>query len=159
MRRLTTCTIRICVHVLILVAAVAVTSQLGHSAWAANLVTVASGYSPAGSDQGGLRVTGAVPELSPGLRTTLEVSITNSGPAATIRTVEARVVDASAACGAQNVEVVGYARSAGTATYVVAPGETVAVPLQITMLETGTNQDACKGATFPLELDVTTAPV
>lgn len=160
MHRLATRTFRVCAHVLILVLAVAVTSLLGQSAWAASVVAVATGYSAEKADTGTLQVSAVLPELRPGLRTTLDVRITNTtGTSRRILTVDAAVADASPACRADNFQVTPYARSSAAVSYDVPHGHTVVVPLPATMPNKDTNQDGCKGATFPLSLSATSSPL
>jgi hypothetical protein len=74
-------------------------------------------------------------------------------------TLTVTVGDASPACRADNVAVTQYAWSPTTATYTVAPGHTVVVPLTITMVDTGKDQNGCQGAGFPVHYALTSAAV
>jgi hypothetical protein len=109
-----------------------------------------------------LRITSPTPELWPGHRDALGVRVTSAAESpATVRITGLTVTigGASPECGAENVTATSYTWTRGTTAYTVAPGQTVVVPLSVTMVETGRNQDACQGATFPIRFEATTEPV
>ena len=109
-----------------------------------------------------LHLSSPTPELWPGHRAPLGVRVTSAAEATgTVRivTLTVTVGGASSACGEENVTATGYTWAPGTTAYTVAPGQTVVVPLSVTMVETGRNQDACQGATFPLRFAATTEPL
>ena len=110
--------------------------------------------------QGGahLRLSSPVPTLWPGHGEVLAVRVTSSADSAgTVRvtSLTAVVGGASHACGAEHVTTTSYTRTPRAATYTVAPGRTVVVPLWITMRDSGKNQNACQGAAFPLRFAAT----
>ncbi len=108
-----------------------------------------------------LHVTVDVPDLWPGHHTMMAVRVTSTAAtgALKITALQARVSAAAPGCGAADVAVTDYGLSAGGPTYVVQPGATVTVPVAITMLNRDTNQDACKGATFPIDVRAQSVPV
>lgn len=125
------------------------TSLLSTSAFAANLL----GYQP--TDTASLEVVAHLPELAPGRQVHLEVRVTNRGATPfRVSAVDVQVDDAGPGCGAENLTVADLARA-----YDVAPGQSVVVPVPVTMVDAGTSQDACKGATFPMRYQVSTTPV
>lgn len=128
------------------------TSLLSTSAFAASLL----GYQPA--DAPSLAVDARLPELAPGRQVHLAVRVTNRGGTPfRVSAVDVQVGDAGPGCGAANLTVTDFVDSAGA--YDVAPGQSVVVPVPVTMVDAGTSQDACKGATFPMRYQVSTAPV
>lgn len=139
-----------CSAALVLVA-LAGTSALSSSAVAADLMARATGVDAA---EAALRVEARVPALSPGRPGVLEVVVTGDR-AARITGIEVRVGDASPQCLADNVAVADFDAGAAS-SYVVEPGRATSVPLAIMMLDKDSDQDACKGATFPMTYRVTT---
>lgn len=131
------------------------TSAFSSSALAADLLARATGAGPA--DAASLEVGARLPELWPGRQVNLEVLVTNRGGAPfRISAIDVQVADAAPDCTADNIAVPGFTDSAGT--YVVPAGTTVVVPVPLTMLNLPTNQDGCKGVTFPMRYTVSTAP-
>ena len=109
-----------------------------------------------------LRLSSPQPLLWPGHGEVLAVRVTSSADsAATVRvtSLTAVVGAASHACGAEHVTTTSYTRTPRAATYTVAPGQAVVVPLLITMRDSGMSQNACQGAVFPLRFSATTEPV
>jgi hypothetical protein len=109
-----------------------------------------------------LRISSPAPVLWPGHRAGLAVSVASSaGSSDPVRLVSLTVAvgAASPACGSENVTATSYRWTPGTTEYTVGPGQTVVVPLSVTMVETGRNQDACQGAAFPLRFSATTEPI
>jgi hypothetical protein len=97
--------------------------------------------------------TGHVDTLLPGQPRTLTVTVTNPDRVAyRILQLTATPQDANVRCtAAANLVVGGYdARRPGARTYVVPRRSSITIPLSITLLDTGTSQDACKNVTFPL---------
>lgn len=128
-------------------------SSLSRTAMASSLVASVTGADPAAAPGAELHLEGRAPVLWPGHRTTLEVLITNTSGDGALRVtaVDVEVSAASPTCLAENVAVTDYAYAAGLPPVVVQPGKTVVLPLPLTMLETGANQDSCQGVSFPLE--------
>lgn len=109
-----------------------------------------------------LRISSPAPALWPGHRAELAVSVASSaGSTDPVRVLSLTITvgGASTACGPENVTATSYTWTPGTTAYTVAPGQTVVVPLSITMVETGRNQDACQGTTFPIGFSATTEQV
>ena len=109
-----------------------------------------------------LRITSPSPELWPGHRDVLAVRVASASEnpeAVRVTGLTVEVGAASATCGRENVTATSYTWVPGTTEYTVAPGQSVVVPLSITMVETGRNQDACQGALFPIRFAATTEPV
>lgn len=139
--------------VALLVAVLGLVGLLSQSALAATL---------AGGDArpSALLVEVEVPELWPGHVTTMAVrvtSTTDSGPLK-ITALRALVGDAGPGCLAGNIEVVDHLLGTDGPVYVVEAGGSVTVPLAITMLDTDTDQDACKGVSFPIEVTADAVP-
>jgi hypothetical protein len=119
-------------------------SQTVHSTTPQGASSSAVSINVTGSANGG---------LAPGATRPMVVSITNKGSKpARITTAGVSVGDASKTCSAAStIRVTTYSASApGAASYDVAPGAAVRIPLTITMLDLPTNQNACKNALFPL---------
>jgi hypothetical protein len=109
-----------------------------------------------------VRLSSPVPVLWPGHQVELPVRVTSStSGTSTLRVLSltATVAPASHACGAGNLRTGTYRWAPDRAAYTLAPGETVVVPLTVTMLDTGADQDACQGATFRIRFAATTEPV
>lgn len=141
------------ISLVLVVLAFLATSVFSSSALAADLLARATGTGPAS-----LEVAGRVPELWPGRQVSLEVLVTNRGDSAfRISAIDVRVEDAAKDCTADNLAVTDFAGSGGT--YVVPAGATVVVPVPLTMLDLASNQDGCKGVSFPMRYSVSTAPV
>ncbi|HVY11915.1 MAG TPA: hypothetical protein VHB18_17390 [Mycobacteriales bacterium] len=96
--------------------------------------------------------------LAPGVTSPVVVRVSNTGdkPA---RVTSARVLvgDASASCtAAESIRATKYNASAlGAERYDVAPGQSIKIPLAISMLDLPSNQNACKNARFPLTFQAT----
>jgi hypothetical protein len=137
----------------LLIGLAAVGGPLTSTALAGPLVADLTGVHTALDGEPHLRITSAPPELWPGHRAELQVRITSapdSTSAVRVVSLAASVGAASHRCGPENVSTTRYAWTPRSATYTVAPGQTVVVPLTITMVETGQDQNACQGAVFPL---------
>jgi hypothetical protein len=115
---------------------------------------------PAFAGEPRLQITGSAPTLIPGRPVVVEVRIGNPrqspGPVQVMR-LTASVSDASAACTAGNVSVSSYRWTSAGPTYTASPGDRVVVPLTMTLLETGADQNACQGARFPVRFSVESA--
>ena len=113
-----------------------------------------------GTGEPQLRVSGTAASLIPGHPVTVHVRITNpqdSAAAVRILLLTATVSDGSAACTADNVRVSSYRWTPAGRSYATSPGTSVVVPLTMSLVETGANQDACQGARFPLHFNVQAA--
>jgi hypothetical protein len=105
-----------------------------------------------------LQISSSLPPVWPGFEGTFEARISSPASATAavrITGITAAVGDASPACSGQNLRIRSYRWSPAGATYTVAPGSTVSVPLILTMPDTGHNQDACQGAVFPISYSLT----
>ncbi len=137
-----------------LVALVVAFAVIGPAAQA--LAGVAHG-SAAWAGETQLGITGTAPALIPGHPVTVKVRISNPTKSrAAVRVVQltAKASDASAACTAGNVVVSSYRWTPSGRTYAPSPGTSVVVPLTMTLVETGANQDACQGVLFPVGFSV-----
>jgi hypothetical protein len=131
-----------------------------------------SGGSPqnfAGSSTGGalahvhhgpsLTVSGTSPHgLAPGVTRPVTVTVRNpTDQHVRLKKVKVIVSDASSACpAAGNIKTTTYhAHKKGATAYVVWHNHPAHVPLTITLINTNTNQDACKGQAFPLTFTAT----
>jgi hypothetical protein len=144
------------------VLALSVSGLLAQTAMANSLVGGVLGLGPGPGGEAPLTVTSSVPLLTPGLVTALEVRISNpstNAQAVAIGAVTVEVSDASPACRAHNLTVTAYTAPTGAERHVVAPGHSVVLPLPITLRDTAENQDACQGASFPLEYTAQSAAV
>jgi hypothetical protein len=104
-----------------------------------------------------LEITGSAPDLVPGHPVLVEVRISNprnSGATIRVTKVTATVSAAGPGCMADNVRITSYHWTAKGQNYSASPGTTVVVPLTMTLIETGKNQDACQGVSFPIHFSV-----
>jgi hypothetical protein len=96
--------------------------------------------------------------LAPGVtkRVTIRIRNPHHTPL-TITSAWIRVGNASPTCTAKkNIRTASYhSKARGAAKYDVYLHHRVRIPLTLTMLDLPTNQDACKGARFPLSYRVT----
>lgn len=92
----------------------------------------------------GFEIAGEIDGLYPGAEATLDARVSNPHPFGILVTsTTVTVLDASPACGASALEIGGL-----QAAFVVPPGGTGSVPLQVRMRLDA--PDACQGATWPL---------
>ncbi len=147
------------ISLVIVLLVVAGTALLSSSALAETVLSAATGSNATTTGTSSLDVTARMPRLAPGLRASMDVSVTNTSADQRIQiaAVQVRVGDASPACLADNLAVTEYSRLQDEVLYLVEPGATVVVPLPVTMVDKPTNQDGCKGASFPVRYDVATA--
>jgi hypothetical protein len=106
-----------------------------------------------------LAVSGTSPHgLAPGVTRPITVTVRNSTDQhVRIKKVNVIVGNASSACRATgNITTTAYhAHAKGATAYVVWHNHAAHVPLTISMIDTETNQDACKGRAFPLTFSAT----
>ena len=148
-------------YLALLVVAVDVVGPLRQAALASPLVADLMGTPSVSGDAGSsLAVSAELPPLWPGFRGTFQARVSSPADApAAVRIVgiAVQVEDASPACTGANLSIPAYAWTPSAATYAVRPGQTVQVPMAITMPDTGANQDACQGATFRTHFRLTAA--
>lgn len=101
----------------------------------------------------------AVNGLAPGVTRPTTVTVTNrNGGAVRLQSVRATVDAGSltAGCGLANYSLTSYAaESPASGPLLMAQGGSATLQLQVTMLETGVNQDACKSRSVRLLLTAT----
>jgi hypothetical protein len=106
-----------------------------------------------------LSVHGSSPKgLAPGVTKTVTVQIRNPRHVHIVVTAASITVgDASETCSAKkNISTSSYkSTAAGAKSYDVYVSHQARIPLKITMVDLPTNQDACKGAHFPLTFTAT----
>jgi hypothetical protein len=150
-------------HLLVLVLAFGVVGPLRQAALAAPLLSDLIGTPTASGDAApSLTVTSQLPPLWPGFHGTFQARVSSpadaSGPVRILR-IAVHVGDASPACTAANLSIPSYTWTPAASTYTVQPGQTVSVPMSLTMPDTGANQNACQGASFPIQFRLTAAPI
>lgn len=101
----------------------------------------------------------SVTGLAPGVTRPFTVTVTNNDSGdVRLQSVTARVDTASltSGCGSANYSLTSYAAQNSTSGPLMRKkGGTASVQLQLTMPETGVNQDACKSRTIRLLLNAT----
>lgn len=111
------------------------------------------------TDPHGFTVSGAVSGLVPGRQVVLPVVIANpNGTAIKLNTLSAAAQDASAGCtAAADLQISSYDSAApGAPVYTVPAAGSLTVNLTISLVDApARNQQACKGATFPLSYSAT----
>ena len=148
-------------YLLLLVVAIGAVGPLRQAALATPLVSDLMGTASVPSEAASsLAVRAELPPLWPGFRGTFQARVSSpaDAPAAVrIVTIAVQVDDASPACSGANLSIPPYTWTPSSTTFTVLPGQTVEVPMAITMLDTGANQDACQGATFRTHFRLTAA--
>jgi hypothetical protein len=148
---------------LVLLLAVGVVGPLRQAALATPLLSDLIGAAqPAGSDAPSFVVRADLPPLWPGFQGTFQARVSSPTDAPTgvrVQAITAVVADPTSSCSAENLSIPPYAWSPGSTAYTAQPGQTVSVPMKITMPDTGADQNACQGVAFPVRFTLTTAPV
>jgi hypothetical protein len=150
-------------YLLVLLLAVGVVGPLRQAALAAPLLSDLIGHPrSAASDVSSFQVRADLPPLWPGAQGVVQAQVSSRADAPAgvrVQSITAVVADPSRACSAQNLSIPPYTWVPGSITYTLQPGQTVVVPMKITMPDTGRDQNACQGVAFPVQFTLTTAPV